>query len=366
MSTGTIHPGCWRRGGGSLPGAVAALVCLVAMLAMVVGFTPSALAQPGMTTPPELVGIDPESRNGELVALDVVLMNDAGQMVRVGDYFADGPLARTADGRGKPAILAFVYYDCPIVCVLTMERLRQAMNKIEYIVGEDFNVLVVSIDHTNTTDMALEQKLASLLSYNKPRTPAVDAGWAYHTATAGNSRRLADSVGFKYNFIADAGEYAHAPGIILITPEGRIARYIDGVDFVANAGDIQLGLVEASQGQIAATLLDRLTLWCFHWDPNKDSYTLQAKRVMRIGGVLSMVGIFGLVLVLRGQEKRKVRKRAARAGREVPASAASEAAPLSQENSTGAQSGAAPRPASRSRVSLPESQFRRPDSKAST
>ncbi len=295
------------------PGAVAAVACLVALL-LVTG-VPRALAQPGMTTPVELVGVDIVEKLGEEVALDVTLMNDAGDMVRVADYFNDGPRARTGDGRGKPAILALVYYDCPIVCALTMERLRRGMNRIEYIVGEDFNVLVVSIDHTNTTDMALEQKLASLLAYNKPRTDRVDAGWAYHTATAGNSRRLADSVGFKYNFIADAGEYAHAPAIMILTPEGKVARYFYGIDYDTRASEIQLALVEASRGEISATLMDRLILFCFHYDPTKGSYTLQARRVMQIGGVLSMLGIAGLVMILRGQEKRRSRRRAARAAK---------------------------------------------------
>ncbi|MEZ6232698.1 MAG: SCO family protein [Phycisphaerales bacterium] len=283
----------------------------VAALAMIGLATPAA-AQPGMTTPAELEGVTLQDKAGEVIDLEALLMNDAGEMVRVGDYFNDGPLARTPDGRGKPAILALVYYDCPVVCPLTMERLRGAMNKIDYTVGEDFNVLVVSIDHTNTTDMALGEKLASLLSYNRPETPAVRAGWAYHTATAGNARRLADSVGFQYTFIADAGEFAHAPGLVLITPDGRVSRYIDGLDYVNQADDIQLGLVEAGQGSIAPTLLDRLILFCFHYDPSKGSYTVQAVRVMQIGGVLCMLGIAGLILALRMQEKAKQRRRAAR------------------------------------------------------
>ncbi|MCA9287726.1 MAG: SCO family protein, partial [Phycisphaerales bacterium] len=287
-----------------IAGGVAALALL--------GVPLPASAQPGMTTPAELEGVTLQDRAGDTIDLDVLLMNDAGEMVRVGDYFNDGPLARTPDGRGKPAILALVYYDCPVVCPLTMERLRGAMNRVDYTVGEDFNVLVVSIDHTNTTDMALREKLASLLSYNRPETPAVRAGWAYHTATAGNARRLADSVGFQYTFIADAGEYAHAPGLVLITPDGRVSRYIDGLDYVNQADDIQLGLVEAGQGSIAPTLLDRLILFCFHYDPSKGSYTVQAVRVMQIGGVLCMLGIAGLILVLRLQEKARQRRIAAR------------------------------------------------------
>lgn len=281
-------------------------------VAMAIG-TMAVARQPGMTTPQELRGVDIVERLGEQVDLGATMMNDAGDMVRVGDYFNDGPLARSADGRGKPAILSLVYYDCPIVCPLTMERLRRAMNKIQYIVGEDFNVLVVSIDHTNTTDMALKEKLASLFSYNKPETDAVRAGWAYHTATAGNSQRLADSVGFKYTFIPDAGEYAHAPAIMILTPEGRVARYFYGVDYDDRASEIQLGLVEASQGEISATLADRLILFCFHYDPSKGSYTLQATRVMKIGGVISMLGIAGLVLVLRTQERARARRREAAA-----------------------------------------------------
>jgi protein SCO1/2 len=282
--------------------------------------------------PRELEGLELVSRNGEQVPLDAVLMNDAGEMVRLGDYFNDGPLARTHDGRGKPAIMALVYYDCPIVCPLTMERLRQAMNEIDYIVGEDFNVLVVSIDHTNTPEMSLREKTASLLAYNRRETPAVRAGWAYHTASAGNIQRIADAVGFEFNLIEDAGEYAHAPGIILLTPEGRVARYIDGLNYVEQASDIQLGLVEASQGQISATLMDRLMMWCYDFDPQKGSYTLQAKRVMQGGGVLSMTGIAGLVLVLRAGEKRRARRRA---GAAPPTSADASGRPAAPSTSQG-------------------------------
>lgn len=285
---------------------------------MVLLASSSLARQPGVSTPAELNGVDIVERLGEEAALDATLMNDAGQMVRFGDYFNDGPLARTADGRGKPAILALVYYDCPVVCVVTMERLRRAMNKIEYLVGEDFNVLVVSIDHTNTTDMALKEKLASLMSYNRPETDALRAGWVYHTASAGNSQRLADSVGFKFNFIAEAGEYAHAPAIMVLTPEGRVARYFYGVNYDDRASELQLALVEASKGNISATLGDRLILFCFHYDPTKGSYTLQARRVMQISGVVTMLGIAGLVIVLRGQEKRRARRRASAAGRAIP------------------------------------------------
>lgn len=309
------------RAAAPLPVVLAIAVLLVGLIGAPAGArqlgirgAPVPTGQPPARTPAELAGVDIVERLGELAELDVLLINDAGQMVRFGDYFNNGPMARGPSGRAKPAILALVYYDCPVVCVVVMEHLRAAMNMISYIVGEDFNVLVVSIDHTNTTDMALGQKLASVFGYNKPQTDAVRAGWAFHTATAGNVRRLADSVGFKYTFIPEAGEYAHAPAIMVLTPEGRVARYFYGLAYHERAGDIQLSLVEASQGEIRPTLLDRLILYCFHFDPTRGTYTMQATMAMRIGGAASMLGIAGLVLILRLQERARARRRAAAGG----------------------------------------------------
>jgi protein SCO1 len=261
-----------------------------------------ATAQVLMKEPPEeLRGVGLDQKPGAQVPLNLQFTSSTGRLVKLESYF----------NQGKPVVLSLVYYDCPMICPLTLERLQERLNAVAYTVGSDFTMLVISFDPTNTTQQAANQKLTYLTGYNKPLTPEVEAGWEYFTSDVSNVRMLASSVGFHYNYIPESGEYAHGSALIVLTPDGRVSRYLDGLG--SDGHELRLALLEASEGKIAKGLADFFLHRCFKWDPNKNSYTLHAFRVMQMGGILTAAAVFTLLVGLRAGERARAAKRAAAA-----------------------------------------------------
>jgi protein SCO1 len=287
--------GRWRRP--VWPGAVAALLILLAAAF-------PARAQVLMKEDPEdLKGVDLVQKLGEQVPLDVPIVDSTGKTVELGSYF----------NQGKPVVLALVYYDCPMICPLLLSRLQDRLNDATFTVGEDYNVVVVSFDPTNTTEMAAANKATYLMGYNRKKTPEVEAGWSFHTAAAGNARVIAESVGFKYRYLEDVGEYAHPAVLMVLTPGGKVARYISGLD--ANKGELRLALLDASDGKIAKTIGDFFLHRCYRYDPKNGAYTLHAMRVMQMGGLGTLLAIGTLIAGLRAGERIRAHRRSAAGAR---------------------------------------------------
>jgi len=196
-----------------------------------------------------------------------------------------------------------VYYNCPMICPLILRRLQERLNAVPYTVGEDFNVVVVSFDPRNTTQMAAENKAAYLDGYKKKATPAIEAGWTFHTASASSARVIAEAVGFKYRYIEESGQYAHPAVLTILTPDGKVSGYVSGLEPEPN--DLRLALLEASQGKIAKGLGDFFLHRCYRYDPKTGRYSLQATRVVQFGGLLTVAGLGALVAVLRAGERRR-------------------------------------------------------------
>ena len=232
--------------------------------------------------PTQIQGLDVDEQVGNMLPMDVAFTNAQGKTVRLGEYFQDG----------KPAIIAMVYYKCPIVCTVVMNRLSETINALDYTVGTDYRALIFSVDPGEDTKLAASTKLAYISGYNRDADAKVQAGWEFHTTDDSAARRLGESLGFKYRRLDD-GQYSHPVALMIITPEGKVSRYLYG--FTYPARDVKLALLEASQGKLVKTIGDRMLNFCYMYDPKAGSYTLQAYRVMQIAGVITLTALTTLI-----------------------------------------------------------------------
>lgn len=259
------------------PAARSALsVCFILALLLLAPIP--AQAQP--RDPTEGVAFD--QKLDALVPLDLSFVDEQGQAVRLGDYFAGG----------KPVVLVLSYYECPMLCSLVREGLVQSLQQVPLDVGRDFSVVNVSIDPLETPMMAGNVKNAVISRYNRPGT---DAGWHFLTGTQDSIKQLADAIGFQYVYDETIDQYAHAAGITVLTPTGHVSRYFYGIEY--NASDLRLGLVESSSNQIG-TAVDQLLLLCYHYDPVTGRYTGLVMTILRTLGALTVVGIIALIVIL--------------------------------------------------------------------
>lgn len=236
--------------------------------------------------PDAIAGLpDITEKLGEKVPLNTPLIDSTGKPAMLGDWF----------NQGKPVVLMFVFHRCPLACPFLLERTSQRFRDIEDLsIGTDFNVVVLSIDPTDTPASGAAMKEARLNNYGREPRKTVEAGWAFLTAPdASGPRSIADAVGFPYRYTPSNNDYAHPSALFVLTPDGTISRYLYGMD--PRASDLRLSLVEAGQGKIGTTM-DKVMLWCFHFDPTKGSYTFAAWRLMQVGGFLS-AGVVGLLLL---------------------------------------------------------------------
>lgn len=226
-----------------------------------------------------------EQRLGEQVPLELAFLDEAGANVRLGDYLGE-----------RPAVLVLSYYECPMLCPLVRDGMVKAMGEVTGLrAGTDYDVINVSIDPAETPMNAANTKATVLARLGQP---GAEAGWHFLTGTQDSIQRLADSVGFHYFYDETIDQYAHAAGILVLTPQGELARYFYGIEF--NPSDLRLGLVEASGNRIG-TPVDQLLLLCYHFDPSTGKYTGLVMTALRVSGVLTMLGLAtGLFLLSRG------------------------------------------------------------------
>jgi len=230
--------------------------------------------------PAALQGVGIDQHLNEKVPLDLTFRDDAGQTVKLGDYFGK-----------KPVILALVYYECPMLCTLTLNGLVGALKSLTFDAGNQFNVVVVSFNPNETPQLAAEKKKNYLERYGRPATAQ---GWHFLTGDEASIHRLAEAVGFHYRYLPEQKQYAHATGITLLTPQGNISRYFFGVDF--SPRDIRLGLVEASNNKIG-TPVDQVLLYCYHYDPATGTYAAAAMNMVRLGGAVTVL-VLGAFMVI--------------------------------------------------------------------
>lgn len=227
-----------------------------------------------------LEGVGVEEHLNAVLPLDEQFTNDTGRSIRLQELF---------DGE-RPVILSLNYSNCPMLCSLQLNGLIEALQQVQLNVGDDFQLVSVSIDPLETTIRARETKQRYMKDYGRPGT---GHGWHFLTGRKDSIDRLAESVGFGYEYIPERKEYAHAAVFMICTPDGRISRYIYGVRF--DPQTVRLSLVEAADGKIGTTL-DQVLLYCFHYDATAGSYAATAVSIMKVGGGVTVVALLaGLV-----------------------------------------------------------------------
>jgi len=269
---------------------VLALLCGLAVLtAYYAGMGTAAADQP---LPPELRGIAIEERLGQSIALDVPLVDHTGAQVKLADYFQ----------AKRPVILVLNYYSCPTLCSLVLNGMLDGIRGLEFLIGKEYQLVSVSIDPREKPELAKSKRAAYLTAVGAERTAAMtERDWPFLTGSEQNVSAIAKAVGFHYRYDAATNQYAHAAGIFVLTPDGRISRVLYGIQFPAR--DLRLALVEASQGGIGSPV-DRLLLLCYHYDPQTRRYGLTPMGLMRIGGVLTVV-VLGMYLLSAWRRERR-------------------------------------------------------------
>ena len=229
------------------------------------------------------VGID--QKLNQSIPLDLVFRDEHGKSVQLGEYFGQ-----------KPVILSLVYYNCPMLCTQVLNGLESSLKLIPMDVGKQFNVVTVSIDPTERPVLAEAKQALYTGLYGRP---GVTDGWHFLTGDEQQIRQLANALGFRYAYDPDSKQFAHASAIMIATPEGKISRYLYGIQFPSR--DLRLGLVEASEGKIG-TPVDQVLLFCYHYDPSTGKYGLLISRLIQLAGGVTVLAIAGLILVLYKKE----------------------------------------------------------------
>jgi len=235
---------------------------------------------------PELlkdVGID--QKLNDSVPLDLAFRDEAGETVKLGQFFGD-----------KPVVLSLVYYNCPMLCTQVMNGMERSLKDVPMDIGKQFSVVTVSIDPTERPALASAKRALYTGLYGRP---GATQGWHFLTGDEPQIKQLANAVGFRYAYDPASKQFAHASAIMILTPQGKISRYLYGIQYATR--DLRLGLVEASEGKIG-TPVDQILLFCYHYDAATGKYSLLISRVLKAGGIFTVLVIgIGIFLLARSE-----------------------------------------------------------------
>ena len=239
------------------------------------------------TRPRALRDVGFDQRLGETLPLDAALRDESGRAVRLGDYF----------GR-RPVVVSLAYYGCPMLCTLSLNGLASALKTLSFDAGREFEVVTVSFEPKETAAQAAAAKKTYLERYGRP---AAASGWHFLTGDAAAVAAVTAAVGFRYAWDEETNQYAHPTGIVVATAQGRIARYLYGVEYAPK--DLRFAIVEASSGRVGSPV-DQLLLYCYEYDPVRGRYGAAILRTVRFLGILTVLGLVTLIAVLRYREGR--------------------------------------------------------------
>ncbi len=275
-----------KKSNGGARIVIRALAFVICMSLFVVGMRGS--AQPAGVRPPVLkdVGIDQLLNNQ--VPLDLEFRDENGRTVKLAEYFKD-----------KPVILSLVYYDCPQLCTQVLSGLLGALKTLPMSPGKEFDILTVSFDPREKPELAAAKKAEYVRRLNKP---GVDAGWHFLTGEEAAIQALLKSVGFRIVWDPVTSQYAHASGIMVLTPQGKVSRYFYGIEYAPR--DMRFGVIDASAGRVGS-LADQIILYCYMYDPERGTYGLVVMRVLRIFGLITLATLVALFVYLRRKEKQR-------------------------------------------------------------
>jgi len=249
---------------------------------------------PSTGLPTALRDVRIEQKLDQQLPLDLVFRDESGQEVKLGQYF-----------RQKPVVLSLVYYDCPMLCTQILNGMVTSFRVLPFQIGKEFDVVTISFDPREKPELAATKKKV-YIDYLPDRMQAgANSGWHFLTGDPASIERITDAVGFRYHWDEATKQFAHASAIIVATPEGKLSRYFYGVEYAPR--DLRLGLIESSQSKIG-TLSDELLLYCFHYDPATGKYGAAVMRVMRIAGVITLLGIIAMIILLKPRNAQRLNK----------------------------------------------------------
>jgi protein SCO1 len=266
-----------------------------ALVAASLALTSSVEAAPAVApdrteeAPKRLKGVDLIEHLGERVPEALAFKDHDGKSVTLADYLHGG----------VPVILTFNYSSCPMLCNLQLTAFVDGLKQLDFSPSKQFRIVTVLLDPKETNETAHRFRARYLSQYARPGT---EAGWTFLTGSDENIHALAKAVGFTYNYNEARGEYVHPAAITLLSPEGKVARYLYGLEYQEKT--LRLGLVEASEGRVG-TSLDRLVLYCFHYDSTEGRYAPIAARIMQLGGGVSLLVLAGFLTILIRRDKKR-------------------------------------------------------------
>jgi protein SCO1 len=242
--------------------------------------------------PPVLQKIGIEQKLNGQVPLEAVFKDENGNEVKLGEYF----------GKGRPVILALVYYECPMLCNEVLNGLTGSLKSLSFDTGKDFDVVAISFDarENEKPELAKNKKESYMKRYGRPGT---ENGWHFLTGTQSEIDKVTKAVGFNYKWDEQSNQFAHAGGIMITTPEGKLSRYLYGIDYAPK--DIKFAVMDSAQNKIGNSA-EQLMLYCYHYDPATGKYGLSILRIMRLGGIATLIGLGTMFFVFWRKNKKRV------------------------------------------------------------
>jgi len=270
----------WKH---AISGTFALLLSAAAASAQAV---PGSIGPAAQNMPPVLRNVGFEPQLNAPLPLDLAFRDEAGRDVQLRQYFTQ-----------KPVLLALVYYGCPMLCNQTEQGVVGALRMLSFNPGRDYEVVFVSFDPRESPDMAAQKKESAMTHFRRPETAT---GWHFLTGSKDSIDALTKAANFRFTFDQKSNLFAHAAGIMLLTPDGRISRYFYGVEYPAR--DVRLGLVDASAGKIG-TPIDRALLFCYQYDPTSARYSASILKIIRLCGVLTILAMVAGFLIFRRRDR---------------------------------------------------------------
>ena len=247
---------------------------------------------PSTGLPAALRDVRIDQKLDQQLPLDLVFRDESGQQVKLGQYFGL-----------RPVVLAFAYYDCPMLCTQVLNGMVTSFRVLPFQIGKEFEVVTVSFDPRETSELANKKKKVYVNYLPQKMQPAAANGWHFLTGDAENIAKLTDAAGFRYHYDEATRQFAHASGIMVTTPQGRLSRYFYGVEYAPR--DLRLGLIESSANKIGSPA-DQLLLYCYHYDPSTGKYGASIMKVMRIAGVFTVLTIVVMLFALKGRNPKVI------------------------------------------------------------
>lgn len=272
-------------GRGHNPRPYSSKVALISLIILCGLWMNSGWAQtplPPEQKPKEIQDVRLDEKLNTQIDPELSFLDENGQTVTLKNYF----------GKGRPVVLNLVYYSCPMLCGMVLQGVVQSLKQIPYTPGDSIEVVSVSFNEQEQPSLAAAKKASIMQEYGRP---GADKGWHVLVDKDGNVRKLADQVGFRYKWDEETKQFAHPSVTMILTPEGKISRYLPGIDYPQR--DVRLALTEASQGKIG-TISDRFMLYCYKYDPSSRSYVMAATKTMKMGGVLIVLVLGGMLALL--------------------------------------------------------------------